>query len=95
MHKFRLLKNGKIAREKKWHKTLIKNVIVEIETVCPILDLKNKNLYISLDIDKYNSLSNIIFGYKSFENEIFKVTDIMHNKDKILQMGSNYGLVTY
>lgn len=88
-------KSIKEAKNKSWHKGLLKNVIYEIQELCPILDLNNENLYISISINNYKNITNIIFGFKSFDNEIFKVSDIVHNKKKIIQMGSNYGLITY
>lgn len=85
----------KIVKKRKWHKVFLLNVKSLIKEACPILQLDNKNLYISVEINKYQSITNIFFGYKSFENEIFKVSDILHEKEKIIQIGSQYGVVTF
>ena len=92
------IKNAKTIgelKEKKWHKSFLKNIISEMEKSCPLLDFKNKKLYISVEIDKYQHVTNIIFSIDNFDNNVFKVSEIYHSKEKLLQFGTNYGLVTF
>ena len=90
------LKNGekKAVHEKKWHRAL-ENVKEILNESCPILDLDNKNVCISVEINKSQSITSIYFCWKDFDNEILKVSDICHEKENILQIGSQYSLLTF
>ena len=92
------VKNSKIQKElkeKKWHKLFKKEIIREMKLICPILDFNHKNLLISIEIDQYQHFTTVMFFLNTYDNPILKVSDIYHEKEKIIQMGQNYGLITY
>jgi len=64
----KLTKKGqrKSIHEKKWHKSLLDNVKSVLKEACPVLDLEHKNLFISIEIDKYQAVSNIRRDYSDW-----------------------------
>ena len=93
---FLVLKNDQVIKTKKWHKKLLKNAIKEVEDSCPLVNFKNKKLLVYLKMhDNFNTeiVFKILRGDK--EMEVFLISSILHKNEEILQIGSNYGLVTY
>ena len=90
---FLVVKNGKVKKQKKWHKNLFKGIQFALMETCPILDLNNEKLIAVINIDSFNKMTTMIFHWEEIGNTVLVVDNIVHEKDKLISMGEKLGLL--
>lgn len=88
-----VVRNGKVRKTKKWHKTLLKSVQGTLRETCPILDLDHKELLVVINIDSFNKITTLIFHWEKLGNPVLILDNIIHSKDKLESMGKKLGLL--
>jgi len=84
---------SKVGKKKPWHKKLLKAVVKDMKKHAPLLDLTKKGM--KAHISKHSVELEVTFIYKGVP--ALCVSRIYYAKEtnKILQSGSNYGVITF